>query len=129
MMQFNVKVPDKPGSLERVCEVISTAGVNIKAISNEQHSGGKAVVRVVTNDESSTKSALDRNHMFFTASEILDVKLDDRPGELLKIARMMKEAENNINSIYILGRENGKTVVALAPENVREARKLLYNYL
>ena len=129
MRQFNVRVKDQPGSLARVCEIISATGINIKAISNEQLGDGNARIRIVTNDEKSTKIAFEKAHLSCTSDEILALKLEDRPGELLKVARLLGDAGNNINSIYILGKENDKTVVAIAPEDTLAARKLLIDYL
>lgn len=130
MKQFNILVADTPGALANTCEILAKGAINIKAIASELKSG-KALIKIVTDDESSTRAALTREHAEFTESEILNIKLVNQPGELLKVLRKLTNAGINLQSIYILGKEqsaeNGKTrtEVALTVDKQEKARVLL----
>ncbi|UCF07699.1 MAG: ACT domain-containing protein [Thermoplasmata archaeon] len=124
MKEFKIFVEDKPGELARVTESLASRAVNIKAIASET-AGNKAFLRVVTNDVTSTEKALSEASIGFEQSDILNISLIDRPGELAKVAKKLGKAKINIRSIYILGQRNGKTELALVVDNMSRAEDLL----
>lgn len=124
MKEFKIFVEDKPGELARVTESLAARAVNIKAIASET-AGKKAFLRVVTNDVTSTEKALSEASIGFEQSDILNISLIDRPGELAKVAKKLGKAKINIISIYILGQRKGKTELALVVDNMNRAEELL----
>ncbi|MEM4728437.1 MAG: ACT domain-containing protein [Thermoplasmata archaeon] len=125
MKQFSIQVRDRVGELARVTEIMANHGINIIAISSEGGGSKRPVIRIVTEDQASTRKALERAGREFTEEEILVVKLLDRPGELAKIARRLARKAINVNSIYIFGKSDGKTEIALAVDKLDEAREVL----
>jgi hypothetical protein len=124
LKEFDVFVRDKPGELAKVCELLGGNGVNIKAISSER-AQSRPLVRIVTDDEATTNSSLRRTGIPFEEKEVLNVSLPDRPGELGRMARKLARAMVNVDSIYILGKENGMTDMALTVDNIKKAREAL----
>ncbi len=124
MEEFKVYVENRPGELARVTEALATSAVNIRAIASEEGSEN-SFLRIVTNDISTTRRALDNGGFKFQEEEIMVVDLMDRPGELAKIARRLARGSVNVNSIYILGSKDGRTQVALTVDNKDKARNLL----
>lgn len=120
MQEFKIHIKDRIGELARVAEALARNGVNIKAIAGERN-----FVRVVTDDVNTTKRALDEERLKYDLEEVVVVSLIDRPGELAKVARKLTDAEIGINSVYILGKKDGKTDVALVVDSVSEAVKVL----
>ncbi len=120
MQEFKIHIKDRIGELARVAEALARNGVNIRAIAGERN-----FVRVVTDDVNTTRRALDEERFKYELEEVVVVSLIDRPGELAKVARKLTDAEININSVYILGKKDGKTDVALVVDNVSEAVKVL----
>lgn len=125
MIQFNVFIKNEVGSLARLCEALNRGAVNIKAIATESTD----LIRMVTEDEETTKRVLKEGNFEFNTSEILTIKLLDRPGELYKIAKILAKANINIESVYILDSEDGKTTVALTVNNYTRAKNILGRYL
>jgi hypothetical protein len=84
------------------------------------------MVRVVTDDENSARSALKAAKLEFTEREIEVVTLADRPGELAKVAKTLSKAGINIESLYILG-SRGPTVeeIAVTVDDVGRAKEVL----
>ena len=68
---------------------------------------------------------MERGRFPFVETEILHIGLIDRPGELAKIARMLAKTKVNIDSIFILGKENGETAVAMKVSDLNIAKKIL----
>jgi hypothetical protein len=124
LKEFDVYVQDKPGELAKVCELLGGNGVNIKAISSER-AQPRPLIRIVTDDEATTKSSLKRLGVEFEQRDVLGIRLPDKPGELGKMARKLAKAMVNVNSIYILSKENGMTEMALTVDNVTKARRAL----
>jgi hypothetical protein len=122
--EFKVYLLNKPGELARVTEALATRAVNIMAIASE--SGSKRpFLRIVTNDASSAKKALDTAGFDFEQNGVISVELLDRPGELAKIAKRLARAQVNVESLYIIGKRSGKTELAVAVDDEKKAKKVL----
>ncbi|MBI5252869.1 MAG: ACT domain-containing protein, partial [Euryarchaeota archaeon] len=124
MEQITVIVENRPGALADVCEILGRNGINIRAISAEALGEG-GIIRLITEDAESAKRALGSAWYKFIVSEVLPIKLPDKPGELAKVARKLANARINVECIYILGREKGTTEIALKVDKLEEARKTL----
>ena len=98
MKEFDVYVQNKPGELAKVCELLGNNGVNIKAIASER-GNDRPLIRIVTDDEATTKSALARSGISYDLRDVIIIKMPDRPGELGKMARRMAKAMVNVEAI------------------------------
>lgn len=121
MKHFEIFVENKPGSLANICEILSKNAINIKSITTD----GVGIIRIVTEDENTTREALKKSRFRFNESEILPVKLIDRPGELSKIARILARNRINIDAVYILDKYDGTTEIALKVNDMEKAKKIL----
>ncbi len=121
MRQFNILLEDKPGELARVTAALSH--VNIKNISTEHPQGGRGVVKLVTADENSTRSALQKAGFEFSEVDIFLVGLLDRPGELNKLAKRLGDEGVNIIELYLLDR--GVFALAVDKSQHDKAKALL----
>ena len=124
MKQFDVYVQNKPGELAKICEILGSQGVNIRAVASER-TPDRPIIKIVTDDETTTKSALARTGILYDVRDVIAVKMPDRPGELGKVARRLARAMVNIDSIYILNKENGATEIAFTVDDVKKAEGIL----
>lgn len=124
MKEFKVFVADRPGELARVTEALANAAVNIRAIASESKHDA-SFLRVVTSDVQTTEKALRNAGLKFDLSDILNLELLDRPGELAKVARRLSRAGINVHSIFILGSKNGRTEIALVVDDIERAKSVL----
>ncbi len=124
MKEFDVYIQDKPGALAKVAEVLGSQGVNIRAIASER-SHQRPMVRIVTDDENTARSALTKSGIEFDLRDVISIRIPDRPGELGKVARKLARAMVNVDSIYILGKDGGMTDMALTVDNVEKAKNIL----
>jgi hypothetical protein len=83
----------------RACRSLADRGVNILAFQSFPI-GGKSVVRIVTDNPTSTKTALDAERLSYTETDVAQVKLPHKPGELARVASRLGEANININYAY-----------------------------
>ena len=124
MKEFKVFVADRPGELARVTEALASAAVNIRAIASETKLD-TSFLRVVTSDVTTTEKALSLAGLKYELSDIMNLDLLDRPGELAKVARRLARAGINVHSLYILGSKNGRTEVALVVDDPERAKSAL----
>jgi hypothetical protein len=128
MEQITVLVQDTPGALADICEAFGRNGINIKAISAEGL-GEAGIIHIITGDMNTAKKTLTREGYIFSINEIVAVRLPDRPGELGKITRKLADESVNIQYIYILGKEKGKTDIAFKVREIEDAKAALEKYL
>ena len=124
MKEFDVYVQNKPGELAKVCELLGNQGVNIKAISSER-AHERPMVKIVTDDETTTKSALARSGIGYDLRDVISVMMPDRPGELGRISRKLARSMVNVESIYILGKDGAMTEIAFTVDDFRKAESAL----
>jgi hypothetical protein len=97
--EFTIRMEDRPGTLGRVCHALADRGVNILAFQSGP-SEGKSLVRIVVDNPTTAKAALDAQRLTYTEGEVAQVKLAHRAGELARAASRLGEANININHAY-----------------------------
>src|SRR5215470_15103705 len=103
--EFTVLMDDRPGTLGKTCRALADRNVNILAL----HSfpiGGKSVTRFIVDNPTTAKSVLDGERLPYTETEVVQVKLPHKPGEIARVASRLGEANINIDYAYC-GLESG----------------------
>ena len=124
MKQFNVFVDDKVGELARVTEALAQSAINIRGLAADKL-GLRPAVKVVTDDEASTRKALSKAGFAFEESEVLVIDLIDRPGEIAKVARKVAKAGANIDSVFLIGKKDTPAALALVISDSKKVDKFL----
>ena len=124
MRQFEILINDRPGELAKVTDALAMNGVNIMAIASERCEN--PIIRIVTDDEQSTRSALKKANMKFKENELIVIELQDRPGELSKMAKKLAKSGVNVESIHILSKGTSTTSIALVVDNYKKASEILH---
>jgi hypothetical protein len=97
--EFAIRMDDRPGTLGKVLRVLADRGVNILAFQSFP-TEGKALTRIVVDNPGAAKKVLESERLTYTESEVAQVKLPHRPGELARAASRLGEADININYGY-----------------------------
>jgi hypothetical protein len=122
--QFEIVLPRKPSAMAGIAEALAGNGVNIKGISSEMPDNN-IVLKVVTDDEATTRGTLAAKKAKFTEREALSVIIPDRPGEIAKLARRLARRMIIMESIYMLSRKGGNTEVAFTADKMDKAAEAL----
>lgn len=128
MKQLTISASNRPGVLAEIATLLGTSGVNIETIAAETF-GENAIIRLLTNDSSSARTALQRTPYRVSEHDMLIIGILDRPGELGKVARKLSENHINIENIFLLGKKENKAVLALKVDRQPEAAKVIRDYL
>ncbi|MDD5022743.1 MAG: hypothetical protein PHU63_01085 [Candidatus ainarchaeum sp.] len=115
MKELTIISPNKVGSLAIISESLGSVGVNIEAISAYEMNN-KAVFRILTTDVTTAVKAISKLPEFTVSEdEIIVITLSNRPGELGKITRKLANRNISLESLYIFGKKNNETEVAIKP--------------
>jgi hypothetical protein len=98
--EFTLRLEDRPGTLGKICQALADQNVNILAFQSFPGEKGKSSVRLVLDDPAKAKSILDSQRTDCTETEVVQVRLANRPGELGRAASRLGEAGININYGY-----------------------------
>jgi hypothetical protein len=98
--EFTLSMQDRPGVLGKTCRALADRGVNIVGFQSFAGRSGESQVRLVTDNPTITKSVLESQGLTFAETDVVEVKLPHRPGELARAATRLGEANININYTY-----------------------------
>ncbi len=128
MKELTILSRNEVGTLAAIAEALGGVGVNIEAISAYEENN-KAVFRLVTNDVTTAKKTLSKiPDLRINESDIIVLRMQNRPGELGKITRKLANRGVSLESIYIVTKAHDYTEVALKPatgEDFTKARDVL----
>lgn len=123
--QFSVFLENKVGALAEICKLISDNSINLLAICAVD-TVEEAVLRIVSDDESGTLSALQKAGFRPVATEVFLIELDNTPGATGRMATQLAKAGINIDYIYASAHPEGKKAyLVLRTHQVAEADKVL----
>jgi len=97
--EFNIQLEDRPGTLAKLCRALGDRKVNILAFQASP-SERRSQLRLVVDNPATSKFALDAEGLAYTETEVAQVTLPNRPGELGRAASRLAEANININYAY-----------------------------
>ena len=98
--EFNIRLEDRPGTLGKLCQALAEEDINILAYQQFPHEKGKGSVRLVVDNPDKTRATLDRQRNDYTETEVARVMLENRPGELARVASRLGDKGININYGY-----------------------------
>ena len=120
---FTVILDDRPGELARLGEVTGDAGVNIRGLAAFTGEG-KGVVHLLFDDEhvERARAALDAAGMGIADERpVLVIDIEDRPGTLGELTRMLADANVNVDLAYATV---GGVQLVIASDDLENARAM-----
>jgi hypothetical protein len=127
--QLKVIVSHEPGSLARVAEALQNADVNIEGTCHTEGFDDTMPFRMVVDKPDVAKKVIEALGEPVTFEECLSVQtVDDQPGFIAKVARVLGDAKVNIEAIYHTssGRAGHATIyISTDPSNVDKALGLI----
>jgi hypothetical protein len=97
--EFTVLVEDRPSMLGRICQALADQEVNILALESFP-TRGKFVTRFIVDDPDTAKTVLNSEKLTYVETEIVQMKIQHRPGEIARLASRLGKAHININYAY-----------------------------
>jgi len=123
--QVNVFAQNQPGRLERLTEVLLEEGINIRAITISG-ADDYGVIKLLVDDPHKAFEALQREGFSAFLKEVIAVVMDDRPGGLHRVCRVLGESGVNVEDAYGFVFQDRKTAILVVEvDKVSEAEDIL----
>ncbi|HVH69912.1 MAG TPA: ACT domain-containing protein [Candidatus Dormibacteraeota bacterium] len=124
--ELTIRLEDRPGTLGKLCQALAEQNVNILAYQQFPHEKGKGSVRLVVDQPDKAKTILNRQQSDYTETEVAQVRLAHRPGELARAASRLGDVGININYGYSGTEPNtNATLLIFGVAEVGKAVKIL----
>lgn len=116
--QIAVFLENKKG---RVCEfatVLANEGINISVISIAD-TAEYGILRAITSDNERAVEVLKKNGFNLTATNLIGVEVDNKPGGLQKVLKILDDSDINIGYLYSYAgsSERNKSLILIKVED------------
>lgn len=98
--QYAVFLPNKPGALYNFIKLFEEEGINIIGIASEIHDES-GIVKIAVDTDKKMSYILTRAGFTTLETNTISVDIEDKPGELVKLTKLL--ADNNINITTVYG--------------------------
>ena len=123
--QLSIFLQNRMGSLSKPLEVLGNAGINIRAMCMADTSEF-GILRLVVDSPEKGKKALEENNFLVKMTEIIGVEMDDTPGGLTKVLKVIKDNEIDLEYLYAFTHEKeGKAILLLHADDIDELISVL----
>lgn len=128
MKEFRIILPNRPGKLADLMELLGEKGVNIQSVAQITEAD-TAVVAIIPYNVRRARDVLKEGKIKFEEADIVFIDMQDEPGQLGKATRTIADAGVNIESIYLLGKvgrgESSRVQFGFRVDNLEKAEAAL----
>jgi len=124
MRAFIVELANRPGSLASVAEALGARGINITGTAGAT-AGDHGSLALTADDEDGARSTLQANGWTFREVDMVVARTDHQPGALGKAARRLADAGVNIETMFVIGADDGKADIAFGVGDAAAGRDAL----
>jgi hypothetical protein len=121
--ELKIRVENRPGMLGEVTSALSAQKVNIRG-ANAWIEGGEGVIRLVAEPLPAARKALTKGGWKPDETELLEVELSDKPGELARLASALGGAGVDITHLFVGTASGKKATVFLGVSDLNAALKV-----
>lgn len=123
--QLSVFVENKEGSLAAAVELLSEAGVDLRAMSIADTSD-YGILRLIVDGLDKAKIALADNGILYTVTDVCAFSVADKPGGLASVLRALSDNGVNIEYLYsLITSKNGNAYAVMRVDDNENAEKVL----
>lgn len=125
LKQLSIFVENEVGVLSKVTGILLEGGVNLRAIASLD-TPEFGILRMVVDKPDEAAKLLQENHYVVKVTEVIALELEDRPGSLDEVFKLVADANLQINYIYSLVLRDGKApLIILHMDDMKKALEVL----
>ena len=99
MKQISIYIENKKGKLAEVSTLLANSGINLQALSIAD-TADFGILRVVADDTDKAIALLADNGYLAKVTDVIAVKIEDKPGSLAKIISALSYADISVEYTY-----------------------------
>ena len=125
LKQISIFLENKPGQLFEVTKLLKDNGVNIRALSMAD-TAKFGILRIIVFDYNATTELLKKNNFAVKITEVIAVKVGDRPGGLNEILSHFNDSDINVEYMYAFVNKSGENAnIIFKVHNIQQAINIL----
>ena len=97
--QLTVFVENKQGAVVSITDTLSRHSINMRALSIAE-TQDFGILRLIVDDEKTAEKILTDEGYLIKITEIIGVKISDKPGKLSEALRVLSDSKINIEYLY-----------------------------
>lgn len=123
--QLSVFMENKPGRLAQICTALSQQNVNIYAMSIHD-TVDHSIIRFIVDNATKALILLEEEGLHIVTQKVVVITIDNRPGCLADIARILANADQNIEYAYCTASQfQDSGVLVLKTEDAEQTLEVL----
>jgi hypothetical protein len=123
--QLSVFMENKPGKVNRITGILEKEKINLKAMTIAD-SGTFGIIKILTDNNRKAFDVLKRANLLVSLQDVVVVEIPDKVGAFHKVARILENAEINIEDAYGFIMDEGiKAALILKVADLSEVEKIL----
>lgn len=126
--QYTVFLPNVPGALSKFVELFANEGINIVGLASEIRDDS-GVVRVAIDADRKVSHLLTGAGFTTIETQMISVALPDKPGQLLRITKILGEHNVNITTVYGTADSGASGRLLMNASDVEKALQVLKSEL
>ena len=120
LKQISVFLENKEGKLKNAIEILSKHEINIRALSIADTTNF-GILRLIVNDYEKAKTALENDNYVVKLTEVIAVKVHDKPGGLNEMLTALYDQGINVEYIYaFVDSTDGQAIVVVKTEDIEK---------
>jgi hypothetical protein len=123
--QISIFIENTKGRLYDVCSLLGKSGVNIRALTVAE-SPEFGILRIVVDNPEKAIAMLKENAFVANITDIVAVEVEDRPGALAGILKVLSDNDTNIEYMYgFVEKESNRALLVLRFDDPDKAIEVL----
>jgi hypothetical protein len=119
--QLSVFVENSPGRLAEIASILGDAGIDLRAMSIAD-TKDFGILRVIVSEPTRAREVLHTAGCVVSVTKVLAVSIEDTPGSLARVLRILADADISIEYIYaFITRKKDSAYVIFRVENNERA--------
>ncbi len=128
LQQLSIFLENRPGRLDAPLEAIAAAGINILTLSLAD-TAQFGILRLIVRDWKRAQQVLEDAGWIVNLTEVIAVDVEDRPGGLAAVLKILDQAGVNIEYMYAFSSHRpGKAMLIFRFENTDQAEQVLITH-
>ena len=123
--QISVFLENRKGRLYEVCALLGQGEINIRAL-NIAETTDFGILRMVVDQPEAALKLLRAHGFVASVTDIVAVQVDDRPGGLAEVLRVLSQSDTNVEYMYaFVEKRTDKALVVFRFDDLDKAIRVL----
>ncbi|KZX15859.1 ACT domain protein [Methanobrevibacter cuticularis] len=110
--QLSIFLENKKGRLWKALDILDKGNINIRALSIADTSDF-GILRILVQNPGIAKELLESNNFIVKIIDIIGIELDDTPGGLSRVLKVLNDNDINLEYIYAFTHEKTEKAILL----------------